>query len=112
MLIGAHISVKNGYERALGYARLVGAECAQVFAKSPRQWRGSAVDLEKAAAFVEARSSACGWCKDRWGLSWQITPRALTDAMAMGGEVAKRAFEAMMGMGKIDVAAIEAAVRG
>jgi hypothetical protein len=56
--------------------------------------------------------SACGWCKDRWGLSWQITPRVLTDAMAQGGEVAKRAFTAMMEMGKIDVARIEAAVRG
>ena len=56
--------------------------------------------------------SACGWCKDRWGLSWQITPRVLTEAMARGGDVAKRAFEAMMTMRKIDVAAIEAAVRG
>ncbi|MDC7676203.1 VOC family protein [Asticcacaulis machinosus] len=56
--------------------------------------------------------SACGWCKDRWGLSWQITPRVLTEAMAQGGDVAKRAFEAMMTMGKIDVAAIEAAVKG
>ena len=56
--------------------------------------------------------SACGWCKDRWGLSWQITPRVLTNALAQGGEVAKRAFEAMMEMGKIDVARIEAAVRG
>ena len=56
--------------------------------------------------------SACGWCKDKWGLSWQITPRVLTDAMARGGDVAKRAFEAMMEMRKIDVAKIEAAVRG
>ena len=56
--------------------------------------------------------SECGWCKDKWGLSWQITPRVLTDAIARGGEVAKRAFEAMMTMGKIDVAKIEAAVRG
>ena len=56
--------------------------------------------------------SACGWCKDKWGLSWQITPRVLTDAMAEGGDVAKRAFEAMMDMRKIDVARIEAAVRG
>ena len=55
--------------------------------------------------------SECGWCKDKWGLSWQITPRALTDAMAKGGDVAKRAFEAMMQMRKIDVAKIEAAVR-
>jgi predicted 3-demethylubiquinone-9 3-methyltransferase (glyoxalase superfamily) len=58
------------------------------------------------------RESACGWCKDRWGLSWQITPRVLTDAMAKGGDVAKRAFEAMMTMQKIDVAKIEAAARG
>ncbi len=56
--------------------------------------------------------SQCGWCKDRWGISWQITPRALTDAMAAGGDEAKRAFEAMMKMKKIDVAAIEAARRG
>ena len=56
--------------------------------------------------------SACGWCKDKWGLSWQITPRVLIEAMATGGDVAKRAFEAMMAMGKIDIATIEAAVRG
>ena len=58
------------------------------------------------------RESACGWCKDRWGVSWQITPRALTEALAAGGEEAKRAFAAMMEMGKIDVAAIEAARAG
>jgi predicted 3-demethylubiquinone-9 3-methyltransferase (glyoxalase superfamily) len=57
-------------------------------------------------------ASACGWCKDKWGLSWQITPRALTDAMSQGGDAAKRAFTAMMGMQKIDIAKIEAAVRG
>ena len=56
--------------------------------------------------------SQCGWCKDKWGLNWQITPRVLTNAMAAGGNVAKRAFEAMMPMQKIDVTAIEAAVRG
>ena len=56
--------------------------------------------------------SACGWCKDRWGLSWQITPRTLTEALTAGGAEAKRAFEAMMTMGKIDVAAIDAARRG
>jgi 2-polyprenyl-6-hydroxyphenyl methylase/3-demethylubiquinone-9 3-methyltransferase len=56
--------------------------------------------------------SQCGWCKDKWGLSWQITPRVLTDAFARGGDVAKRAFEAMMPMSKIDVAKIEAAVKG
>ncbi|MFY0632954.1 MAG: VOC family protein [Vannielia sp.] len=58
------------------------------------------------------QESACGWCKDRWGLNWQITPRVLTDAMAAGGAVAERAFAAMMEMGKIDVAKIEAAVKG
>jgi len=58
------------------------------------------------------QESQCGWCKDRWGLSWQITPRALTDALAAGGDEAKRAFEAMMPMRKIDVAAIEKARRG
>jgi len=56
--------------------------------------------------------SACGWCKDKWGLSWQITPRALTSALAQGGDVARRAFAAMMEMGKIDIAKIEAAIRG
>ena len=56
--------------------------------------------------------SACGWCKDKWGVSWQITPRVLTEAMAAGGGEAKRAFAAMMDMKKIDVAAIEAARRG
>jgi predicted 3-demethylubiquinone-9 3-methyltransferase (glyoxalase superfamily) len=58
------------------------------------------------------QENACGWCKDRWGISWQITPRVLTEAIAAGGEEAKRAFQAMMGMTKIDVAAIEAARRG
>ena len=57
-------------------------------------------------------ASACGWLKDKWGISWQITPRVLTDGMAAGGDEAKRTFEAMMTMGKIDVAAIEAARRG
>ena len=59
------------------------------------------------------QESACGWCKDRWGLSWQITPRVLTDAMAdPDPAVAKRVFEAMMTMGKIDHATIEQARRG
>jgi predicted 3-demethylubiquinone-9 3-methyltransferase (glyoxalase superfamily) len=56
--------------------------------------------------------SQCGWCRDRWGISWQITPRVLTDALAAGGEEAKRAFEAMMSMKKIDIATIEKARRG
>jgi predicted 3-demethylubiquinone-9 3-methyltransferase (glyoxalase superfamily) len=59
------------------------------------------------------QESACGWCKDKWGLSWQITPRALTAAITdPDPAVAKRAFEAMMGMRKIDIAGIEAARRG
>lgn len=57
--------------------------------------------------------SQCGWCQDKWGLSWQITPVVLTDAVTSSDPaVAQRAFDAMMHMGKIDVAAIEAAVRG
>ena len=57
--------------------------------------------------------SECGWCKDRWGVSWQITPRLLSAAIASPDQAAaKRAFEAMMGMNKIDIAAIEAALKG
>ncbi|WP_313531083.1 VOC family protein [Shinella sp.] len=58
------------------------------------------------------QESECGWCKDKWGISWQITPRVLMDAMKAGGAEAKRAFDAMMTMKKIDVAVIEAARRG
>lgn len=59
------------------------------------------------------KESACGWCKDRWGISWQITPLALTQAIIDPDRLAaKRAFEAMMTMGKIDIATIEAARRG
>jgi predicted 3-demethylubiquinone-9 3-methyltransferase (glyoxalase superfamily) len=59
------------------------------------------------------QESACGWCKDKWGVSWQITPRILTEAIAHPDrEKAKRAFAAMMEMGKIDVAKIESALRG
>ena len=57
------------------------------------------------------QESECGWCKDKWGVSWQITPRVLIEALAVGGDEAKRAFDAMMGMKKIDVAAIKAARR-
>ncbi|MES2409429.1 MAG: VOC family protein [Patescibacteria group bacterium] len=56
--------------------------------------------------------SQCGWCKDKWGISWQITPKTLTEAMAIGGDEAKRAFDAMMTMKKIDVTVIDAARRG
>ncbi|WP_040296875.1 VOC family protein [Alcanivorax hongdengensis] len=74
-------------------------------AETDRYWR----------AIVDngGEESACGWCRDRWGLSWQITPVALTRAITSEDPaVARRAFEAMMTMGKIDIAAIEAACRG
>ncbi len=58
------------------------------------------------------QESQCGWCKDKWGVSWQITPKTLIEAMAAGRDEAKRAFEAMMPMKKFDVAAIEAARKG
>ncbi len=59
------------------------------------------------------QASACGWCKDKWGLSWQITPRVLIDAITNPEPAAaKRAFQAMMDMTKIDIAAIESALRG
>ncbi|MGH6647618.1 VOC family protein [Aquabacterium sp.] len=59
------------------------------------------------------QASACGWCKDKWGLSWQISPRILLDAVTNPDRAAaKRAFDAMMTMGKIDIAKIEAALRG
>jgi predicted 3-demethylubiquinone-9 3-methyltransferase (glyoxalase superfamily) len=56
--------------------------------------------------------SQCGWCKDKWGVNWQIQPRVLLEAATRGGEAHRRAFEAMMTMQKIDVAAIEEAIRG
>ena len=56
--------------------------------------------------------SMCGWCKDKWGFSWQITPRVLIDLTTEGGDRARRAFEAMMTMKKIDIAKIEAAAAG
>src|SRR6202047_3578262 len=72
--------------------------------ETDRYWNAIVVNGDK--------ESQCGWCKDRWGLSWQITPRTLTEALAAGGGEAKRAFEAMMPMKKIDIATIEAARRG
>lgn len=61
----------------------------------------------------DGQASVCGWCKDKWGLSWQIAPRVLTDAVSGSDRAAaKRAFEAMMKMDKIDIATIERAIRG
>ena len=79
----------------------------------------STVDQEETDRYWNAivnnggEESMCGWCKDKWGISWQITPLALTQAFSdPDPEVAKRAFNAMMEMKKIDIAAIEAARRG
>ena len=58
------------------------------------------------------QESECGWCKDRFGLSWQITPRRLTSLLSQGGAEAARAFDAMMTMRKIDIAALDRAVEG
>lgn len=59
------------------------------------------------------QESVCGWCKDKWGVSWQISPRVLTEAVAGPDRAAaKRAWDAMMTMGKIDIAAIEKAIKG
>ena len=58
------------------------------------------------------KESDCGWCKDRWGLSWQITPRTLTEALSAGGDESKRAFDAMLTRQKIDVAKIDKARKG
>jgi predicted 3-demethylubiquinone-9 3-methyltransferase (glyoxalase superfamily) len=75
-------------------------------------------DLEETDRYWNAivgngeQESACGWCKDRWGVNWQVTPRALTEAIAAGGDEARRAFAAMMDMHKIVVASIEDARRG
>ncbi len=65
-------------------------------------------------AIVEngGQESECGWCKDRWGISWQITPKTLIEALAVGGDEAERAFQAMMKMKKIDVAKIDEARKG
>jgi 2-polyprenyl-6-hydroxyphenyl methylase/3-demethylubiquinone-9 3-methyltransferase len=69
--------------------------------------------LWKAIVQNGGQERQCGWCKDRWGVSWQITPRALTAAFSdRDPAAAKRVFEAMMAMKKIDIAAIEAARRG
>lgn len=58
------------------------------------------------------QESECGWCKDKWGISWQITPKVLTEAIAASGEASERVFAAMMTMRKIDIATIEAARDG
>ena len=100
--------------------RMVGAECTAAAFKHNEafSFQIATDDQQETDRYWNAivgnggQESACGWCKDKWGVSWQITPRVLTEAMATGGDQAKRAFDAMMGMKKIDVAAIKAARRG
>ena len=94
-------------------ARLVGLERRNPvkLSETPRRQQETG-RYWNAIAGNGGQENACGWCKDKWGISWQITPRVLMEAMAAGGDEAKRAFEAMMDMKKIDVAAIEAARRG
>jgi len=70
------------------------------------------VDALWDAITAEGQAGQCGWCKDKCGISWQITPRTLTEAMMAGGAEGKRAFEAMMTMKRIDVAAIDKARKG
>ncbi|RJF95328.1 VOC family protein [Noviherbaspirillum saxi] len=75
--------------------------------------QGDVLTVEFTVVGNGGQESACGWCKDRWGLSWQITPRALIAAISDPDRAAaKRAFDAMMTMKKIDIAAIEAARLG
>lgn len=74
-------------------------------AETDRYWKAIITD-------GGGEESACGWCRDRFGLSWQITPKRLTQLLSQGGETAARAFEAMMGMTKIDIAALDRAVEG
>jgi hypothetical protein len=98
-------------------ARAAGSACGASRGGRARRPRGVRGALPARAAHHVivgngGQESACGWCKDRWGISWQITPRVLNQALAAGGEEARRAFEAMMPMQKIDVATIEAARRG
>ena len=79
--------------------------CTEDQAETDRLWN--------AIVSQGGQESVCGWCKDKWGISWQISPRILLQAMDNPDRAAaRRAFEAMMRMGKIDVARIEAALRG
>jgi len=95
-------------------SRTVASVCARHSASTLTGARGARQSEAYWSAIVGngGKESQCGWCRDRWGLSWQITPRTLMDALAVEGAEAKRAFSAMTSMKKIDVATIEAARRG
>jgi predicted 3-demethylubiquinone-9 3-methyltransferase (glyoxalase superfamily) len=96
------LNVGSGFEHSMAFSFQVATDDQ---AETDRLWNAIVAN--------GGQESACGWCKDKWGLSWQITPRALTEAIADPDRAAaKRAFEAMMQMGKIDIAQIAAARRG
>jgi predicted 3-demethylubiquinone-9 3-methyltransferase (glyoxalase superfamily) len=109
---------KDAEAAARFYAETFPNSAVDVAHRAPSDYpsgkEGDVLTVEFTVAIVGngGQESACGWCKDKWGVSWQITPRVLTEALAAGGDEAKRAFDAMMGMKKIDVAAIKAARRG
>src|SRR5436190_3532814 len=101
---GIHCAGVNGgpaFERTMAFSFQIATENQE---ETDRYWN--------AIVGNGGKESQCGWCTDRWGLSWQITPRVVTEALAAGGDEAKRAFAAMMPMKNIDVATIEAARRG
>lgn len=103
-LLGAPVFLLNGgpeftFDEAVSFQVATGDQ-----AETDRYWAALTAD--------GGQESVCGWCKDRFGLSWQVTPRYLTECMQQGGKVAARAFGAMMTMRKIDIAALERAVAG
>ena len=91
---------------------------AVIFETLGRPAREPAPEIERQAVIAYivgngGEESACGWCKDKWGLSWQITPKILSDSLSYPDRAAaKRVFDAMMTMKKIDIATLEAAQRG
>ena len=103
-VLGRHFSGLNGGDAFKPNEAVSFMVATEDQAETDRYWN----------AIVEngGQESACGWCKDKWGFSWQITPRILLEANAAGGETARRAFEAMMTMTKLDHAAIAAAIEG
>jgi 2-polyprenyl-6-hydroxyphenyl methylase/3-demethylubiquinone-9 3-methyltransferase len=103
----------DALEAAQFYAATFPDSAVGAILRAPGDYPAETDRLWNAIVGHGGQASACGWCKDKWGLSWQITPRALSAAIAdPDPAAAKRAFEAMMDMGKIDIATIEAARRG
>ena len=106
------VEIANEGSRELGFAD-TGALWRSGYDMPADDFAAETDRLWHAIISTGGQESACGWCKDRWGISWQITPRALSAAMAdPDPAAAQRVFAAMMAMTKIDIAAIEAARRG